>query len=514
MAVQGGSGAGNMAYGFGTPGARLTRKAGLARQLMAQEQAAPPITSHAQGLASLLRSGLAGYMQGQDVRDYEAAQSAMATPRGEQPTPLPYGVQGPPRAPVDPFAARAEAVGGLEGGYKPQALAQLGAQREQYQAGQRSRAQQLQDLANQRAQGLEDYRTKLGIEQEFAAPTETFTPVQNPYGLGGVGQVSSTTGQISGYQTPAKSETETTQKRNYDIAKEQGYPGTFFQYQQDLQLARSGLIPERQPTPVMPAAPPLEAPDPQVSPLAQPQVSAPAPQVSVIPGSPAALAQEAEIRAAEKQEAAIKQKGRKETMRVENMARAGGTVVQDLGRMLELIETTELVGGMTGAMLKGIPLEANTVYQIELLKKSVLSNTSVNEIMKMKAASETGGALGQIPVAQMEKMEQLLGSLDVTQDRDMLIDNVKRVQNLWMDMVHGDPNQIQARVGQAQAGYSALTQQRADELMQRQTLSFDEMGRKIEQPIPEGITEAEIKAAMKKYRLDRNEVIQRYNEMQ
>ena len=114
----------------------------------------------------------------------------------------------------------------------------------------------------------------------------------------------------------------------------------------------------------------------------------------------------------------------------------------------------------------------------------------------------------------MEKMEQLLGSLDVTQDRDMLIDNVKRVQNLWMDMVHGDPNQIQARVGQAQAGYSALTQQRADELMQRQTLSFDEMGRKIEQPIPEGITEAEIKAAMKKYRLDRNEVIQRYNEMQ
>jgi len=111
-------------------------------------------------------------MQGQDIRDYEAQQTAMATPRAEQPPALPPGVQGPPQAPVDPFGPREEAIGGLEGGvYKSQALAQLGGQREEYQAGQRTRAQQLQDLANQRTQGMEDYETQLRLKKEYALPT-------------------------------------------------------------------------------------------------------------------------------------------------------------------------------------------------------------------------------------------------------------------------------------------------------------------------------------------------------
>lgn len=155
---------------FGTPGARLTRKNRLAQQLMQQEQNAPPITAHSQGLASLLRNFMIGQSQRGDIRDFEAAQAAMATPRGEQPAPLPYGVQGPPQASVDPFAARSEAVGALEGGYKRQALAQLGEQREEYQAGQRTRAQQLQDFANQRTQGMEDYETQLRLKQQYADP--------------------------------------------------------------------------------------------------------------------------------------------------------------------------------------------------------------------------------------------------------------------------------------------------------------------------------------------------------
>ncbi len=44
---------------------------------------------------------------------------------------------------------------------------------------------------------------KAMLEQEFAPPPERFETAQSPYGLGGVGQRSSTTGQISGYQKPA-----------------------------------------------------------------------------------------------------------------------------------------------------------------------------------------------------------------------------------------------------------------------------------------------------------------------
>lgn len=58
-------------------GERYTGRNRLARALMAQEKAAAPIQSHTQGLASMLRQGLAAYMQGADSRDRKAAQSAM-----------------------------------------------------------------------------------------------------------------------------------------------------------------------------------------------------------------------------------------------------------------------------------------------------------------------------------------------------------------------------------------------------------------------------------------------------
>jgi len=203
----------------------------------------------------------------------------------------------------------------------------------------------------------------------------------------------------------------------------------------------------------------------------------------------------------------------KEGLRVQNMRRAGGTVIEDLGRMLELWEGTSLAGGMTGAVLRHIPLEANDVYQIDEIKKSVLANTSVNEIMKMKAASETGGALGQIPVAQMEKMEQLLGALNTSGRREIQIDNIKRIQNLWLDMVHGSPEQIQARVGKQRPGeYAVLTQERADELSARFELSFDERGRARTYPVPEGVTEADINETMRVNRMTREEVLRALHE--
>jgi len=74
-----------MANQFNNPGANLTSRNRLAQMLMQQEQAAPPIQSHSQGLASMLRQGLAGYMQGADVRDQMAAQEAATRGMSAQP---------------------------------------------------------------------------------------------------------------------------------------------------------------------------------------------------------------------------------------------------------------------------------------------------------------------------------------------------------------------------------------------------------------------------------------------
>ena len=59
------------------PGENLTSRNRLVRMLAAQDAAAPPIQSHAQGLAHLLRQGLIGYNIGADERDRSAAYRAM-----------------------------------------------------------------------------------------------------------------------------------------------------------------------------------------------------------------------------------------------------------------------------------------------------------------------------------------------------------------------------------------------------------------------------------------------------
>ena len=57
----------------------LTSRQRLAQMLMTQEQAAPPVVAHTQGLASMLRSGLAGYMEGADARDKKEYFNALST---------------------------------------------------------------------------------------------------------------------------------------------------------------------------------------------------------------------------------------------------------------------------------------------------------------------------------------------------------------------------------------------------------------------------------------------------
>jgi hypothetical protein len=71
-------------YGYG-PGAGLTSNNRFARMLMRQQDAAPPVTQHTQGLAQVLRGGLSGWMMGEDQRDRAAANEAMTRGMGAQP---------------------------------------------------------------------------------------------------------------------------------------------------------------------------------------------------------------------------------------------------------------------------------------------------------------------------------------------------------------------------------------------------------------------------------------------
>lgn len=142
------------------PQGNMTRNQRLQQMLMAQEQNAPPIQSHSQGLASLLRNFMAGQAGRRDVGDQQAAQEAMM--RGLMPTQQAPGVVGPPMAGGIP-GSLGKAISGLEG---------VGGESGRNLQQQLMMQKMVQDYATEQAdtartQGLEDYETKAKIDQQY-----------------------------------------------------------------------------------------------------------------------------------------------------------------------------------------------------------------------------------------------------------------------------------------------------------------------------------------------------------
>lgn len=190
-----------------------------------------------------------------------------------------------------------------------------------------------------------------------------------------------------------------------------------------------------------------------------------------VPGSPAA--QKAE-------EAKEKETGRKVQRQ-----RAGGTVIQDIQRGLDLIpelSSMEAMPGVAGANVRKIAqdIEGTVTNRIAKFKESALSNVGLDTLQQMRENSPTGGALGQVPIQQQQRLEQVLGSLDVTQDLDVLQQNMKRVINIYLDIVYGAEAERQLLMDKGE-----LTAEENAEINSfYYELPFDPIGRPIAQEIP------------------------------
>ena len=144
------------------PGAYLGRGGRFAQDLMRQEAAAPPITTHTQGLASMLRQGLAGYAGGQDERQRQEAQEAFmsgmqAKPWIDPDTGQPVGTAGG----IPGAQAALQGVGGEYGRNLQQQLMMTGMDRDYAaQIAATARKQQLADIESERGYKSEEARLK------------------------------------------------------------------------------------------------------------------------------------------------------------------------------------------------------------------------------------------------------------------------------------------------------------------------------------------------------------------
>jgi hypothetical protein len=160
-----------------------------------------------------------------------------------------------------------------------------------------------------------------------------------------------------------------------------------------------------------------------------------------IPGGPvAAEAEASETRAVNRQA---------------QIARAGGTVIQDLQRALDLLPELGaltrgegVVGGVSRGLQRNIP--GSVVNRITQFTESALSNVGLDVLQQMRENSPTGGALGQVPIQQQQRLEQVLGSLDPTQPPSVLEANIQRVMNIYTDIIYGSEEERQLAMQRGQ----------------------------------------------------------------
>jgi hypothetical protein len=189
-------------------------------------------------------------------------------------------------------------------------------------------------------------------------------------------------------------------------------------------------------------------------------------EIVPIPGGAAAREAEEAERRAEGRQAQVQ--------------RAGQTVIQDLQRALDLIPELGalasgegVVGGVTRTGQARLP--GTVANRITQFTESALSNVGLDTLQTMRENSPTGGALGQVPIQQQQRLEQVLGSLRIDQPPEVLASNIQRVMNIYTDIIYGTPAERDRAVREGR-----MTPEQSAEIDTFYfQLPFDERGRPI-----------------------------------
>ena len=249
---------------------------------------------------------------------------------------------------------------------------------------------------------------------EVAEEIEQFEVVQNPLGLGGVGQRSSISGKISDWQGPAKEPETPTSLREFRMAKEAG------EIPADTTLADFKLFGRTNPITNV-----------------HMRGSAPAPATgyeNIFDDSGNLLRQELiEGSAAERKILADEAKA---AARTQSAADRGTLVSEHAAGIRETMDESMLpTTGMIGAATSNIPgLAAHDMAKRIDTIKAIAGFQQLNE---MRAQSPTGGALGQVSERELGFLQATIGSLEQSQSEGQFRENLERVERAFSTIIHG-----------------------------------------------------------------------------
>lgn len=114
-----------------------------------------------------------------------------------------------------------------------------------------------------------------------------------------------------------------------------------------------------------------------------------------------------------------------------------GVVTQDIDRALKVMETATLpTTGQVGSWLSNIG--GTAANDVRALVDTVKANSGFQELNKMRSMSPTGGALGSITERELALLQSTVGNLEQSQTEAQFKDNLRRVKNTYLDVIHGE----------------------------------------------------------------------------
>ena len=145
---------------------------------------------------------------------------------------------------------------------------------------------------------------------------------------------------------------------------------------------------------------------------------------SPIPGSPAAL----EASAAQNKQSLAR--SGKET--------SATVVTDDIDRAFKTMDNATLpTTGWFGEKLSDVG--GTAARDVAGLAKTIKANASFDKLQQMRESSPTGAALGAVSDTEMGLLGAAIGDLDQSQSDGQFRDNLARIQNIYLDIIHG-PN--------------------------------------------------------------------------
>ena len=107
-------------------------------------------------------------------------------------------------------------------------------------------------------------------------------------------------------------------------------------------------------------------------------------------------------------------------------------VLDDISRARSAIQNAPWwnpTTGFAGTLLKDVP--GTEASNVKALLNTIRANIGFDRLQAMRDASKSGGALGQITIGELERLEATMGSLEQAQTQDQLIENMNRLEVIY-----------------------------------------------------------------------------------